>query len=238
MTSGGCGVFEQAAHDVEAVAVGEVDVHEHEVRVQRRGQLAGLGCGVGLPDDDEAVGPFYVCCVDVRDVVVVVDDQHADLGRGHCAATTAAGTTGGSRAPVGMTTQNRAPLPSAACVTSIVPCNRVTNWWTRARPTPAPGRRMRAWWCIRRGRSAVAGRWAHLGRCRVTSTVICVVVLDDLHRDPSRRCDAGEGVHGVVDEVPDDRGEHLHPPWRFAEPGLGGDLQLDAPLTGLGRLAQ
>lgn len=121
------GPGEESAGDVESVPVGQVDVQQDQVGLERLGGADRLGGGVRLPDDPECGHALDEPGVDLRNVVVVIDDQ-AGEGLGVHRADTTAG-----RAARGITTVNVAPGPVD---TATVPPSLVTVLCTRASPKP------------------------------------------------------------------------------------------------------
>lgn len=63
---------------LEAVTIRKVDVHEHQLRMQRLRELARLRGRVSLCDDAESFDALNEFGVDSGDAIVVVNDQHAD----------------------------------------------------------------------------------------------------------------------------------------------------------------
>jgi hypothetical protein len=67
---------------LDAVPTGHADVHEHDVGSQVPGAGHGLGPGGGLADDREVRGGVDEHREAVPQQRLVVDDEHAHLGRG------------------------------------------------------------------------------------------------------------------------------------------------------------
>ncbi len=67
----------QLRRDLDAVAVAEADVHDHEVRAQRVRHLQGLGRGAGVPHRFEIGFAFESQGEQLRERAVVVRDQNS-----------------------------------------------------------------------------------------------------------------------------------------------------------------
>ena len=126
ITAGASRCGEQAAHHIQPVAVGQVDVHEHQLRMQGLRELVGLGRGVGPADDAEARDALDEGLVDGGDAEVVVHDEDADRLAVH-------ERTGVRAGVFGRITVKVAPGPS---VTLTDPPSFVTVLCTSDRPSP------------------------------------------------------------------------------------------------------
>jgi hypothetical protein len=73
----------QGARRLEAAAVGQAQIHDHDVGLQRAGLAHALGGGGGLADDLELPVALERVPQALADQVMIVDEQDLGAGAGH-----------------------------------------------------------------------------------------------------------------------------------------------------------
>src|SRR5437899_2185137 len=105
----------QRTQDLEARAIGQVHVQQHEIGPDLLGEAQRFGRGVRLRHDGEALEPLHVRAMNLGDAEIVLDDEHAD----HRETAASDGRSAVNTAPPSLVTRSHPP-------------RRCATWRTRA----------------------------------------------------------------------------------------------------------